>query len=179
MPIGYGGGIKTVDDAKKLFSIGIEKCILNTNAVLNFDLIKSLVDKFGSQSIVFSLDVKKDFLGNPKVFIKSGTVETQYNPVEIAKIMENLGVGEIILNNIDRDGTFEGYDLELIRTIYNQLTIPLVACGGARDIKDLKLAKDAGAHACAAGAMFVFHMPHRAVIISYPDYNDLRTLLGE
>lgn len=179
MPIGYGGGVRTVEDAKKLFSIGIEKIILSTHAVLNFNLVKELVANFGSQSIVFSLDVKKDFLGRYRVYIKSGTERTRYEALEIAKKMEELGVGEILINNIDKDGTFEGYDLKLINYISFNLSVPTVACGGARNLDDFKLAKEAGADACGAGSMFVFHMPHRAVVISYPDYNNMRMVLGE
>jgi cyclase len=179
MPIGYGGGIKSIEDAKKLFSIGIEKIVLNTGAILNSNLVKELVGMFGSQSIVFSLDVKSTFLGGKKVFIKSGTVNTKLNPLEVALKMQNLGVGEIILNDIDRDGTFMGYDIELIKTISSKLNIPLVASGGARNLNDFKLAKVAGAHACAAGAMFVYHMPHRAVVISYPKYEEIKKVLGE
>ena len=177
MPVGYGGGIKTVEDAKRLFTIGIEKVVLNTNAVLNFDLVKSLADKFGSQSVVFSLDVKRSLLGQ-RVFIKSGTEKTKYDPLELALIMQELGVGEILLNDIDRDGTFEGYDLELIKSISSKLSVPLIACGGARNLDDFRLAIQAGASACAAGSMFVFHMPHRAVVISYPKYEDIKKLAG-
>ena len=179
MPVGYGGGIKSVEDAKTLFSIGIEKVLLNTSAILNPYLIKQLVDIFGSQSIVFSLDVKKTWFSGKKVFIKSGTQNTKLNPIDVALQMQELGVGEIILNDIDRDGTFKGYDLELIKNISSKLDIPLIASGGARDLNDFKLAKDAGAHACAAGAMFVYHMPHRAVVISYPKYEEIRKILGE
>ena len=179
MPIGYGGGIKSVEDARKLFSIGIEKIILNTYAMLNLNLVKELVDTFGSQSIVFSLDVKKNFFGQRHVYIFSGSKNTKQNPIDVAIKMQNLGVGEIILNNIDRDGTFLGYDLDLIRKISSVLSIPLIACGGAKNLEDFKLAKEAGAHACAAGAMFVFHMPHRAVVISYPKYEELKKILGE
>ncbi len=177
MPVGYGGGIKTVEDAKRLFTIGIEKVVLNTNAVLNFDLVKSLADKFGSQSVVFSLDVKRTLLGQ-RVFIKSGTEKTKYEPLELALIMQELGVGEILLNDIDRDGTFEGYDFELIKSISSKLSVPLIACGGARNLDDFRLAIQAGASACAAGSMFVFHMPHRAVVISYPKYEDIKKLAG-
>ncbi len=177
MPLAYGGGIKSYEEAKKLISLGIEKIVLNTYAILNFDLIRKLVDKFGSQSVVFSLDVKKTDHGR-KVFIKSGTQETQYDPVELAKIMEELGVGEIILNNIDKDGTLTGYDLELIKIVSKELKIPLVAAGGAKELEDFKRAKESGAHACAAGAMFVFYGPHRAVLISYPKYDKLKKLLG-
>ncbi len=177
MPIGYGGGISSIDDAKKLFKIGIEKIILNTNAVLNFQLVKELVKYFGSQSIVFSLDVKKTVLGY-RCIIKSGQIKTKYEPLELAKIMQNLGVGEIMLNDIDRDGTLSGYNIELNKKVSHILDIPLIACGGASSIEDFKKAIEAGVHSCAAGAMFVFHGPHRAVIISYPGYSQIKNYCG-
>ncbi|MCS6956146.1 MAG: AglZ/HisF2 family acetamidino modification protein [Candidatus Calescibacterium sp.] len=176
IPIGYGGGIKSIEDAKKLFSIGIEKIILNTYAILNPELIRNLSEVFGSQSIVFSLDVKKNLFGKYSVYIKAGKEKTKYDPIDIATKMEKLGAGEILLNDIDRDGTFKGYNLELIKQISSKLSIPLIACGGAKEILDFKKAKQAGAHACAAGSMFVFHMPHRAVIISYPSEKELEQI---
>ncbi len=98
--------------------------------------------------------------------------------IELAKKMEELGVGEIILNDIDRDGTLLGYDTELIRSISKELSIPLVDVGGASSIEDFKKAKEAGAHACRAGTMFVFHGPHRAVLILCPRYEELKMFLG-
>jgi len=177
MPIGYGGGVSSIDDAKKLFKIGIEKIVLNTNAILNFQLVEELVRYFGSQSVVFSLDVKKTLLGY-HCFMRSGQIKTDHEPVKIAKIMQDLGVGEIMLNDIDRDGTLKGYNLDLIKKVSESLNIPLIACGGASSIEDFKKAIDVGAHACAAGAMFVFHGPHRAVIISYPGYTQIKDFFG-
>jgi cyclase len=178
MPVAYGGGIKSIEDARKLFSAGIEKIILNTSAILNPNLIKELSHIFGSQSIVFSLDVKKTLWGR-RIFIKSGTYKTKYNPLEIAIYMQELGVGEIMLNDIDKDGTMSGYNIELISELSKNLQIPLIACGGASSIEDFKKAIEHGAHACAAGSMFVFHGPHRAVLISYPKYKDLLNILEE
>lgn len=178
MPVAYGGGIQSLEDAKKLFSIGIEKVILNTAAIYDEELMISLVNNFGSQSIIFSLDTKKTFFGY-KVFTKCGTVKTQYSPLELALKMESLGVGEILLNSIDRDGTLSGYDLELVQQLSKELSIPLIACGGARSLADLKIAKEKGAHAMAAGSMFIYHGPHNAVLISYPRYDELRIALGE
>lgn len=178
MPIAYGGGIKTLEDAQKLFSLGIEKVILNTSAISNFDLVKDLVESFGSQSIVFSLDTKKTFFGT-KVYAKSGTEKIKYEVKELALKMEEFGVGEIILNSINKDGTLEGYDINLIQQLSSVLSIPLVACGGASSLDDFKKAKEYGAHAMAAGAFFVYHGPHRAVLVSYPSYNDLKKYLGE
>lgn len=178
MPIGYGGGIRTVDDAKKLFALGIEKVVLNTKAFENPELIAKIASISGSQSVVVSLDVKKSFFGS-YVYILNGTKKTNYTLERAAKFAEQLGAGEIIINDIDKDGTMSGYNLQYVQSISNMVNIPVIVCGGARDITDFKKAKEAGAHACAAGAMFVYHGPHRAVLISYPDYMDLRKILGE
>ena len=113
MPLAYGGGIKTVDDARKIFSLGIEKVILNSEALNNPNLIDELSAEFGAQSIVFSLDVKKDFFGKQRVYSNCGTIKVKGTPSEIALKMEENGVGEIILNSIDREGRGNGYDLQL------------------------------------------------------------------
>lgn len=178
MPVAYGGGIKSVDDAKKVFSLGIEKVILNTFAVNNNQLVKDLVSIYGSQSILFSLDYKKGMFGY-NTYIKSGSEKLKYSIKELAILMQDLGVGEIILNSIDNDGKMNGYDFKILNEIKGHLTIPIIISGGAKSIEDFRLAKDSGADACAAGSMFVYHGPHRAVIISYPSYNKLREILGE
>jgi len=176
MPIGYGGGIKTLEDAKKLFSLGIEKIVLNTSAIENFDLVKQLVQNYGSQSVVFCLDIKKSFFGKYEVFSYSGTKKIKIPPIELAKKMHELGVGEIIINSIDNDGLMQGYDLKIIEEITSQLSIPVIACGGAKGLEDFKKVKEMGAHGCAAGSMFVYNGVHKAVLISYPEYNELEKL---
>lgn len=177
MPIAYGGGIKTLEDVRKLFSIGIEKVVLNTNG-RDSQFIRSLVSHFGSQSIVYSLDISSTLFGL-KAYTNCGTKKINENPLEIAKQMEVLGVGEIMLNSIDRDGTLTGYDLNLIKQFSSILNIPLIACGGCSSLRDIGSAKQAGAHAIGAGSFFVYHGPHKAVLISYPKYDDLRNILGE
>ena len=178
MPVAYGGGIKSIDDAKRVFSLGIEKIVLNTSAVLNNYLIKELVDIYGSQSILFSLDYKKSMFGY-NTYIKSGSEKIGSDIKELAMKMQDLGIGEIILNSIDNDGKMNGYDLKVLSEISNILTIPVIVAGGAKTIDDFKLAKSSGASACAASSMFVYHGPHRAVLISYPNYSKLREILGE
>jgi len=179
MPIAYGGGIKTVDDARKLFHTGVEKIVLNTYALEDNQLVKDLVDVFGSQSIVFSLDIKKSFFGNYAVYSMSGTKKIKKTPIEIAKDMQELGVGEIIVNSIDNDGAMKGYNLQIIKEISSHLTIPVVALGGAGSLDDFVSAKKCGAHAVAAGSMFVYNGIHRAVLISYPKYEKLCEIFKE
>lgn len=167
MPLAYGGGIKTVEDARKLFSLGIEKVILNSAALKNPDLITELSNEFGSQSIVFSLDIKKDFLGNQKVYSNCGTRKMKGSPIEIANKMQEKGIGEIILNSIDREGTNKGYDLKLIHQLSSKLKIPTIALGGAGSISHMIDAKKSGAHGLAAGTIFVFQGPLNGVLITY------------
>lgn len=179
MPIAYGGGVKSLEDAKKLFSLGIEKVVLNTSAIKDSDLVKKLVESYGSQSVVFCLDIKKDFFGKYKAYSHCGTKKVKISPNELAKKMQDLGVGELIVNSIDNDGVMKGYDLEIIKEISSQLTIPVIACGGARSLEDFKKAKEIGAHGCAAGSMFVYSGVHKAVLISYAKYEKLSELFGE
>lgn len=179
MPIAYGGGIKTIEDAKKLFTLGVEKIILNTSAIENSSLIKELVDLFGSQSIVFCLDIKKSFFGNYEVYTYSGSKKIKTSPLEISKKMEDLGIGEIIINSIDNDGLMQGYDLNIIKDISSYLSIPVVTCGGAGTLEDFIKAKKNGAHGCGVGSMFVYNGIHKAVLISYPKYEKLCELFKE
>ena len=167
MPLAYGGGIKSIDDARKLFSLGIEKVILNSAAFEKPDLITELSNEFGSQSIVFCLDIKKDFFGNQRVYSNCGTRKIKGSPIEIAIKMEEKGIGEIIFNSINLEGTKKGYDLKLISELSNSLNIPLIALGGAGNINQMMEAKMAGAHGLAAGTIFVFQGPLDGVLITY------------
>lgn len=175
MPIGYGGGISTLEQIKALFFEGVEKVILNTAALNNAALLGKAAAQFGSQSIVASIDVKKDWLGRYRVFSQNGSKNTGLSPVVQAKIMQEAGAGEIILNAIDRDGAFEGYDLELLKIVGQVVSIPVVAAGGAASNEDFYKAITVGkASACSAGALFVYQLPHRAVLISYPSQESLK-----
>ncbi len=173
MPLAYGGGITKLDEIKALITLGVEKVIINTSAFENPQLIRDAAQYFGSQSIMVSMDVKRNIWGKYKVYVKNGTKSTGIDPVEYARKMESQGAGELIVNAIDKDGTFEGYDLELIHLISKEVSIPLVAIGGAATIADFKMAIDSGASAVAAGSMFVYQRPHRAVLISYPSQKEL------
>ena len=152
---------------------GVEKVILNKAAFSNEKLITEAANLFGSQSVVASIDVKKQLFKGYKVFIENGNTNTGINPVEYAKRMMGLGAGEILLNNIDRDGTYQGYDLDLIREISSSVSIPVIAIGGAASLEDFLLAINNGAAAVSAGSMFVFQRPHNAVLVSYPSQKRL------
>lgn len=168
MPLGYGGGIKSYDDASKVFDAGFEKIILNSVLFSNIRLIEKIASVFGSQAVVGSVDVKKNLFGKYKVYSHSGSVNTGHDPVEWVSKLAQLGVGEIMLNSIDNDGTWKGYNLPLIESISNGINIPVIACGGAASIADFKMAIVAGASAVAAGSMFVYQKKGMGVLISFP-----------
>jgi cyclase len=168
MPVAYGGGIRKVEEVEKILLNGVEKVIINKMALENPSFISDIARRFGSQSIVASIDYKKSLFGSVRVYIDNGKTNTQKDPLAFARQMEDAGAGEILLNAIDRDGTFEGYDLAMIHKISHAVNIPVIAMGGAGSVEDFKLAVREGASAVSAGSMFVFQRPHRAVLISYP-----------
>lgn len=177
MPLCYGGGIKNLAQIEKILYSGVEKVSINTASVDDKNLIKEAADKFGSSTIVVSIDAKKGFLSGYTTYTKSGKQSTKRNPVEFAKYVEDQGAGEILLTSIDADGTMGGYDLELIKTVSSRVNIPVIASGGAGSLQHMKEAVDVGASAVAAGSFFVFQGKHRAVLITYPDRGKLKDLL--
>jgi imidazole glycerol-phosphate synthase subunit HisF len=177
MPLGYGGGITKLDQIKELITAGVEKVVLNTSAFENPKLVSDSAAFVGSQSIVVSIDVKKTIWGKFKVFVQNGRKNTNIGPIDYARLMQKAGAGEILLNSIEKDGTFEGYDCELIKSVSSAVNIPVVAIGGAATIEDFSKAVQSGASAVSAGSMFVFQRPHRAVLISYPSQKELKEKL--
>ena len=177
IPLAYGGGISKIEEIKELFFLGVEKIILNYQAFKNPSLIKEAADLVGSQSVVVSMDVKKNLFGQYKVYLRNGTENSGVDPAIFAKQAEEKGAGEIFLNAIDRDGMYTGYDFELTKKVSRNLTIPLVICGGASSVDDFKGAIQHGASAVAAGSLFVFQRPHKAVLISYPSQITLKEKL--
>lgn len=165
MPVCYGGGVRSLDDFDRAFAAGVEKVSINTAAATDSDLIDAAAARYGSQSVVVSIDVQQ---GRRRREVRVGGGEKAHlDPVSWAKECEGRGAGELLLTSVDRDGTREGYDLELIREVASAVDIPVVACGGAGTVEHLAHAFAAGANAAAAGSMFVFHGPRRAVLISY------------
>lgn len=178
MPLAYGGGINCIEDIKQILSLGVEKVVINSYAYDNPGFIREAADRFGSQSIVVSIDVKKNYFGRYEVFTHGGRKATKQNPVEFAKKMQESGAGELLLNSIDMDGTMKGYDIELIKSVSQMLEVPLVACGGAGSLKDFRKAiHEGGASAVAAGSFFVFQGPYRAVLINFPTQSELQALI--
>lgn len=178
IPLAYGGGIRSMDDVRKLLSIGIEKLIMNTSAVENPYLLRETADHAGSQAVVASIDVKKNFLGKYEVFTRCGQKKTGLDPVKHAIEMERIGVGEIIINSIDRDGAMQGYDVDLVRRVADAVSVPVVACGGAGNLTHVsEVIKQGHASAAAAGSIFVFQGPLRGVLISYPTPKELKEFI--
>jgi imidazole glycerol-phosphate synthase subunit HisF len=173
MPLSFGGGIKTIEDIRQIIKIGIEKVILGTEAVEDPIFLKQAISEFGSSSICVALDITKAASGEYLLWTRSGTKTTDFDPVVFAQKLDELGVGELLIHSIDRDGTRNGYDLELIAKIREMVNIPIIACGGAGTIEDMCEVIRSGANAAAAGSLFVFHGKHRAVLISYPDKTSL------
>ena len=169
MPFGYGGNIRTIEQISQLFQLGAEKVIISSRACEDPGFIRKAAQHFGSQSIIVSIDVKKNLLGKYSVYARGGRKNTGSDPVAFARLMEQMGAGEIILTSIDCDGKMNGYDISLIGMVSRQLSIPVVARGGAGKIEDFAQACTAGASAVTAGSLFVFYGKHRAVLINYPE----------
>lgn len=169
MPFSVGGGIRTLEQIRSLLSIGAEKVVLNTSAAEDPGFVKQASDSFGASTIVVCIDVKKNWLGKDKVYIYGGSKSIGKSPVEYAQEMEHLGAGEIIIQSMDNDGLQSGYNIPLIRSISEAVTIPVVSLGGAGKTEDLKKAFTEGyASAMAAGSMFVYQGNKKGVLINYP-----------
>jgi len=177
MPLCYGGGVRSLAQAKKLFALGVEKVCLQTAALSDFKVLREIADAFGSQSVLFSLDIRNGMFGRRYAFC-SATRKDDGRPWQqlLHAAIEN-GAGEIVLNAVDRDGLMKGMDFPLIREATRDLRVPLIAVGGVGSLEDIRQAVEAGASAVSAGAFFVFYGPHRAVLITYPRYSDLEALL--
>lgn len=173
MPVAYGGGIRTLEQIRRLIRSGVEKVIINSLATESTDLIREAVEVFGSQAIVGGVDVRKKVFGRFAVVAKSATFTTHLNLQEHIQSLVRAGVGELLINDVVRDGTMAGYDLDLVQAVA-KAPVPVVVCGGAGSIQHLRQAvQEGGASAVAAGSMFIFHGKHRAVLINYPKASEL------
>jgi len=179
MPFSYGGGINSISQIEEIIKSGAEKIIINSSAWRKKNFVAEAVNRFGSSTIVVSMDVKKRFTGSYSVYVEGGRTDTGKEPVHYAREMEKYGAGEIFINSIDRDGTMAGYDLKLIRSVADAVKLPVIACGGAGSLDDIKLAvTEGGASAAAAGSFFVFHGKRRAVLITYPSHTEINNLFN-
>lgn len=174
MPLCYGGGVDNIDQIRRLFATGIEKVSLNGILFSRPELVREAVQVFGSQSIVASIDIKCSLFGKHKVFNHTNGKCITKSPFAFLRELEQLGVGEILLNSVNRDGMMSGFDLDFIKLFCDSTELPVVACGGAGDISDLvTVANYSEVSGVAAGSMFVFHGKHNAVLITYPNRQEL------
>jgi imidazole glycerol-phosphate synthase subunit HisF len=177
MPICYGGGIKSSEQAQKIFNLGIEKIAISSAIFTDPNIIESIADKVGIQSVVVVLDVRKKMFGGYEIYINNGKRVIKENLFSLISELEKKGVGEIIINNIDLDGTRKGYDFNLIEKVSEELSIPLTVLGGAGSLDDIKkLIEKFGIIGAAAGSLFVFKGKYDAVLINYPEYELKNTL---
>jgi cyclase len=180
MPFCYGGGVRTVEQVKRIINLGAEKVALSSEAIKNPHVISEMIKAVGGQSVVIVLDIKKSGLfNNYELFIHNGKKSTGINPFEFASKMEKLGVGEIIVNSIDNDGMMRGYDLNLIDKIRQSVSLPITVLGGAGSLVDIKTVIDKyKIIGVAAGSLFVFKGPYKAVLINYPSFSEKQELIS-
>ena len=179
MPFAVGGGIRSIEDIRNVIKAGAEKVVIGSMAAKNPDFLYQAADTFGSSTIVVCIDFKKRFLGKVQTWYLNGEKTTGISPAEFAQIMGEKGVGELIIQSIERDGVMQGYDLELIKKISESVKIPIVALGGAGSLNDLADAyKKSFANGLAAGSLFVYHGARHGVLINYPDRQEITKLFS-
>ena len=178
MPFSVGGGIRSIEQVQAILASGAEKAIIGSYAIENPDFIKLVSDYFGSSTIVVCIDVKNNLFKNTRVWSHNGKRSSKYSPVDFAKLMEEKGAGEIIIQSIEHDGMMSGYNIKLIKEISTTVSIPVVALGGAGATDHLREAYYSGyANALAAGSMFVYQGPKNGVLINYPNRKDIHSLI--
>jgi len=172
MPLCYGGGIDSLEDAKKIIRLGVEKISLSTAALNDPILLKKISNEIGSQSVSVTLDIKKNFFGKYEIWQNNGSKNSKKPLFDFVEELTSLGVGEIIFNSIDKDGTLTGYDISLARKVRPLVRIPITFLGGAGSYNDMKeMIKEIGVVGLAAGSLFVFKGKYRAVLINYIDHD--------
>lgn len=180
MPLCYGGGIKTVEQAVRIFSLGVEKIAISSIAMDKPYLISEIAERVGSQSVVVILDVKKKLFGGYEIVTHNAKKSTGKNPITMVSEFEKLGAGEIVINSVDRDGMMNGYDIGLIKKIREQISTPLTVIGGAGSLDDLsKLINEFGIIGASAGSLFVFRGTYKAVLINYPSSEQKDAIIKE
>ncbi len=178
MPLSYGGGITTMADAERLFKMGFEKVMINSAVYSKPELVIEISEKFGSQAVIVGMDVKKRFFGGYALYSHSGRKKHSINPIDWAIKVQQLGAGEILLTSIDKEGTWSGFDTELVRQICSAVNIPVIANGGAKDISSIKeIVKGTAVSAVALGSMVVYQSKGMGVLVNFPDKNELEKAL--
>lgn len=178
MPLSYGGGVTDLETAKKILSIGFEKIVINTAAYSNPKLVTEIANYSGNQSVVGSIDVKKNLFGKYHVFTNDGTTKQTKDPIQWAKELENSGAGELLLTSIDRDGTWKGYDLEILKQVTAAVNIPVIANGGAGNVQHIgEVVVQCNVSAVALGSMVVYQQKGMGVLVNFPDLSELNEIL--
>lgn len=179
MPLGYGGGIRSLADAKAVFEIGFEKIALNSAAIADPNLVRSIADTYGSQAVIVSIDVRKDFRGRYRVVARAGAQWTKLDPVDWAREVQTQGAGEILLTAVDREGSWSGFDIDLVRQVADAVSVPVIAQGGAGTVNHIgDVVRDGHASAVALGSMVVFQKKGMGVLVSFPDQTKLSAALS-
>ncbi len=179
MPLAYGGGISSLDQAKTVFDIGFEKVVLNTHGAAQPDLISKVAKHFGSQAVIVSIDVRAGLFSGTTVRTLSGTHDTRRDPVEWAREVEKKGAGEILLTSIEREGTWEGFELDLVKRVTDAVSIPVIAHGGAGTVEHIgQVVTQANASAVALGSLVVFQKRGMGVLVNFPDLTKLGKVLA-
>tara|TARA_B110000438_G_C15741102_1_gene618497 strand:+ start:542 stop:1318 length:777 start_codon:yes stop_codon:yes gene_type:complete len=179
MPFGVGGGISSLKDIEKIIKSGSEKVIISSKAIDSPEFIKSASENFGSSTICVCVDIKKNIFGNWKVYYKNGKKSSSFSPIDLVKIIEDNGAGEIIIQSINHDGLMNGYDLNLLNSISKTVSIPVVALGGAGSLDDcVECYKNSYVSALAAGSIFVYQGSRKGVLINYPSNKEKSSLLN-
>jgi cyclase len=176
VPLTYGGGVRSLSDIETIILSGVEKIVIGA-AATDLSFLTKAAEVFGTQCIIGSIDARRKMFGGYNVRVRSGNQKLRGTPVERARALQDAGVGEILLQAIDRDGEMNGYDLDLIAAVSAAVDIPVVACAGAALRDDLPLPIKAGASAAAAGSLFVFSGQERGVLINFPERAELESLL--
>lgn len=178
MPLCYGGGITNAKQAETIVSLGVEKVALSSSVINKPDLISSIGNLVGNQSVVVVLDIKRNMVGRYSLHTHNGRKKTKLDPFEFGTLAESLGAGEIVVNSIDRDGSMSGYDFALIEKMRDRVSLPLTVLGGAGDLNDINhLISQFRIIGAAAGSLFVFKGKYRAVLISYPTFDEKQTAM--
>jgi imidazole glycerol-phosphate synthase subunit HisF len=178
MPLGYGGGIRSLEQAKAIFDAGFEKVVINTHATERPEFITELSSHYGSQAVIGSIDVAGGLLGGKRVVVRSGSKGTALEPAEWARRLESLGAGEILLTSVDREGSWGGFDQQLVSEVSDAVGVPVIAHGGAGSIADIgAVVNESGASAVALGSMVVFQKQGMGVLVSFPDKERLAEVL--
>ena len=178
MPLAYGGGVAKLEDAKKIFQIGFEKVSLNYASLMTPELVTQLSEYFGRQAVIASMDVKKNIFGKYQVMSSNGKVQTGKSPIEWAKELEALGAGEILITSIDREGSWAGFDINLVKQVADSVSIPVIAHGGAGKVEDIgSVVNEGNASAVALVSMVVFQKQGMGVLVNHPCEEELGRLI--